>query len=294
VNRNLYVFSENLQLYVFIIGILLIGIPHGGADRLIASKNFQYGNSRFSKAKFNLQYIGNIALFSIVLCCFPILGFTVFLLFSAYHFGESDLQAINIKSILGKILIFNYGLLILGMIFLPDFQRVQADLNLTNSSIKVKEIVNWINENNLKILLVLLILFLVNNLIYFLFNRDAFKSNYVQILQNLVLLPILYSLPLMLSFSFYFLLWHSLFSLKSILIYLQKDKSLGFSLIIKEIIKNSLIATLVVVVIAIAGHNDAENNNLIVYAVLGLAVLTTSHMQIMHQMYEHLKRINKS
>jgi hypothetical protein len=29
------------------------------------------------------------------------------------------------------------------------------------------------------------------------------------------------------------------------------------------------------------------------YAVLGLAVLTTSHMQIMHKMYQHLKRVKK-
>jgi Brp/Blh family beta-carotene 15,15'-monooxygenase len=295
VNGNFYAFSEKLQLYVFIIGILLLGVPHGAADMLIASKNLRHGTSQFSKLKFNLQYLGNIAIFSAVLFFFPISGFIIFLLFSAYHFGESDLHSLNIESILGKIIVFNYGLLVLGVIFLPDFQQIQTAIISSSWNVKFLGIVNWINENNLKILLFIFVLFLFNGLTYFVLNKAAFKNSYVQITQNMVLLPILYSLPLMLSFSFYFLLWHSFFSLKSILNYLRTDKTLGDGLISKEIIKNSFIATLVIVSIAIVGHGHghANTNNMIMYAVLGLAVLTTSHMQIMHKMYQHLKRVKK-
>jgi hypothetical protein len=63
--------------------------------------------------------------------------------------------------------------------------------------------------------------------------------------------------------------------------------------IFKEIIKNSGIATVGIAVFGLAGYLYSGNNNLIIYAVLGLAVLTASHIQIMHQMYDlvaHRKR----
>ncbi len=293
VNCSFYVFSEELQLKVFIIGILLLGIPHGAADGLIA-KNLGNRNSKFSKGKFNLMYLGNIALYAGFLFFFPITGFIVFLLFSSYHFGESDLNLLNTKSVLGRILVFNYGLLILSVIFLPGFQQMQAYILSLDVNNRFLEVVNWINDNNLEILMVIFILFVINSILYFLTNKITCRKSYILLLQNLILMLILYNLPLLLSFSFYFLLWHSLFSLKSILLYLLKDKTTSISIVAKEIIINSLIATLGIIFFGWAGYGQSGNHNILLYAVLGLAVLTTSHMQIMHQMYDHVKRIKKS
>jgi Brp/Blh family beta-carotene 15,15'-monooxygenase len=294
VNRNFYEFSEQLQLEVFVVGLLLLGIPHGGADRLIAYKNFSYKSVGFSNTKFNLMYLGNMALFLAVLFCFPVSGFIIFLLFSAYHFGQSDLQMLSTQSIWGKVLVFNYGLLILGIIFLPDFAQVQLSILTLNSNVRTTEMLKWVNENHLRILVAIIFLFVLSGLLYFLCNNARSKLNYVQLFQNLGVIVILYNLPLLLSFSFYFLLWHSVFSLKSILKYLLKDKSIDATLVIKEIVRNSLIATLGIILCGLAGYKYATNPNLVIYAVLGLAVLTTSHMQIMHQMYNQVDVLSEA
>jgi Brp/Blh family beta-carotene 15,15'-monooxygenase len=292
-DANFYAFSEQLQLKVFIIGIIFFGIPHGGADRLIASKNFSYKNGDFSKQRFNLVYLGNLALFSLLLFCFPVLGFVTFVFLSAYHFGESDLQALDVQTISGKITSFNYGLLILGLIFLPEFQQIQVGIGSLSSDTRILALLDCIKENNLTILAVIFVGFVFNSLVYFSFNKTIFRKSHVPLLQNIVLIPILYKLPPLLSFSFYFLLWHSVLSLRNILTYLLKDGTVQTGTIFKEIIKNSGIATVGIAVFGLAGYLYSGNNNLIIYAVLGLAVLTASHIQIMHQMYDlvaHRKR----
>jgi Brp/Blh family beta-carotene 15,15'-monooxygenase len=288
-NANLYEFSEQLQLKVFIVGIIIFGIPHGGADRLVASKNLSYQNKQFSKFRFNLVYLGNVGLISLLLICFPVLGFTLFLFLSAYHFGESDLHALSGQKVLGKIVTFNYGVLILGVIFLPEFKQVQAGIESLHSNPGSLKFLGWITAHRLEILTSVAILFILNSFIYFYYNRSVFKASYVQLLQNTVLILILYKLPLLLSFSFYFLFWHSMFSLKNILRYLLKDNTGHAAMVYKEIAINSGIATAGIVLFGLLGYNYSQNQNLIVYAVSGLAVLTASHMQIMHQMYQNLR-----
>jgi Brp/Blh family beta-carotene 15,15'-monooxygenase len=291
VDWNAYQFSEQLQVSTFLIGIVVFGIPHGGADRLIASKNFRLKGAAFSKLKFNCIYLGCIVLFSLLLLCFPISGFVLFLLLSAFHFGESDLHPFGMESLLGKLVTFNYGLLILGVIFLPNFQQVQTSMATFGLNTEIMVILTFISDNNLAVLVAISGLFVMGSLIYFLLNKDVLRQNYLQLIPNLLLLPILYKLPLLLSFSFYFLLWHSVLSLKSVFLYLVKDRTLPTAMIFKEIIRNSGIATIGIALFGIGGYLHSNNDNLIIYAVLGLAVLTTSHMQIMHQMYVHLKVI---
>lgn len=287
-NANLYEFSEQLQLKVFIIGIIIFGIPHGGADRLVASKNLSYRNKQFSKFRFNLVYLGNVGLVSLLLICFPVLGFTLFLFLSAYHFGESDLHALSGQTILGKMVTFNYGILILAVIFLPEFKQVQAGIESLHSNPGSLKCLDWITAHNLSILTTIAIFFVLISGIYFYTNKSVFKASYVQLIQNAVLILILYKLPLLLSFSFYFLFWHSMLSLKNILRYLLKDGSGHAGMVYKEIAINSGIATAGIFLFGYLGYNFSQNQNLIVYAVLGLAVLTASHMQIMHQMYQNL------
>jgi Brp/Blh family beta-carotene 15,15'-monooxygenase len=289
VNGHLYNFPEPLQLKLFIAGVVMLGIPHGGADRLIALKNFVHYPKGFSKQGMNLLYLGNIILFSLLLICFPILGIITFLLLSAYHFGESDLQVVNTQTTLGKVVVFNYGLCILGTIFLPNFPQVQAGIHSLNPGAGTLAASEWIIQNNGKILTAIFILLGLNSMLYASYYKTTHGNSYVVLFQCVILLLILYNLPLLLSFTFYFVLWHSALSLRSILNYLREDKPAQSGSLIREIIKNSAIAIVVISIVGWVGYTYSSNHNITMYAVFGLAVLTASHMQVMHQMYRHLK-----
>jgi Brp/Blh family beta-carotene 15,15'-monooxygenase len=237
----------------------------------------------------NFLYLGNILLFSCLLICFPILGISTFLLLSAYHFGESDLQVLNTQTTLGKIVVFNYGLCILGTIFLPNFLQVRASIDSLNPGAGTLEALEWVNRNNDKILTAIFIILGLNIILYASYHRTSHGNSYVLLFKCMIMLLILYNLPLLLSFTFYFVLWHSALSLRNILNYLTEDNPAQAGSSIREIIKNSVIAIMVITIVGWVGYTYSSNHNLIMYAVFGLAVLTASHMQVMHQMYRHLK-----
>jgi Brp/Blh family beta-carotene 15,15'-monooxygenase len=293
-NRYLYEISESGQVIIFLIGVVILGIPHGGADQLIAFKNSSQHNSVFSKKKFVLMYWGNMALFSLLLIVAPLLGIVVFLILAAYHFGETDLHEFNCHTLLGKAYIFQYGLLILGVILLPQFDKVQDGLASLHSGVAINQSVNWISKNGEYILAVELTLFVISSIIYFSLNKRQFEKNRTQLIHLTILILLLYKLPLILSFSFYFVIWHAVFSLKNTLFYLSEDKLLPKGMVFKEISKNSVIALIGTLVVGCAGFAYLKTNNLVMYAVLGLAVLTAPHMQILHQMYFHLNKASKN
>ena len=112
----------------------------------------------------------------------------------------------------------------------------------------------------------------------------------MSLLQHALLAVILYKLPLLLSFSLYFLLWHSLSAIKHILSYLLEDRSIVFKVVMREIIQNSVIAIIGLVILGLAGYAYFGGNNSLLYALFGLAILTTSHMHVMHHMFADMKR----
>jgi hypothetical protein len=91
------------------------------------------------------------------------------------------------------------------------------------------------------------------------------------------------------GFTFYFVLWHSVLSLKNIVSYLRQDNLFSFRLILKQIGFYSLLASVGVCMVGLGGFMFTNNNTMASYVFLGLAVLTAPHMQIMHIMYHNIR-----
>lgn len=79
-----------IQYLFFFIGIILLGVPHGAADLLVATQNAHNEVKPFSKIFFFTNYLLRLILFGVVLYFFPLAGYIIFILFAAYHFGETD------------------------------------------------------------------------------------------------------------------------------------------------------------------------------------------------------------
>ncbi|MBC8111365.1 MAG: hypothetical protein H7Y04_09930 [Verrucomicrobia bacterium] len=102
------------------------------------------------------------------------------------------------------------------------------------------------------------------------------------------MLFVLYNVPMILGFTFYFVIWHSLLSLRNIINYLRKDNLISNMLITKNIIFYSSLAMIGVVILGSAGFMFINTSTVTVYIFSGLAVLTAPHMQIMHDMYRSI------
>jgi beta-carotene 15,15'-dioxygenase len=283
--------SANAQFLLFIIGIGLLGIPHGAADLLVAIKNAETAKHHFSNSTFFATYLTRIVVFGLVLYFFPVLGIFLFLLFSAYHFGETDLYFLNTKKIFEKILVSSYGFVLLSVILLSNMEELQVLIHQSELSTGQLSLLVWVNKYHGLILTVFLLFFFISVFLYFLQNKGADKVSDSFLLQFSVLVFILYNMPLVLGFTFYFVVWHSVLSLKNIITYLQAGNKYSFSRILKQISFYSILAIGGIIITGVVGYIFINSKAVILYVFLGLAVLTAPHMEVMHDMYNRIRSI---
>jgi Brp/Blh family beta-carotene 15,15'-monooxygenase len=281
--------TVNGQFFIFIGGIILLGIPHGAADLLIANSAANDARTQFSIYRFLFNYLGRLGLFGLTLWLFPLIGNLLFMAFAAYHFGETDLHRFNTGTFAGKAFVTSYGFIILGCILLNHFADVKSLLLMFPSGVAHLQFINAIGNYRYTIMLLTIILFIGSATLYFYQNHLKINNHLLLFAQLLVISVILFNLPMVLGFSFYFVLWHSVFSIRSIVKYLRRDTSISYLKIIGKMAGYSLLAIAGIAAFGVLGFMYANRSAMIVYVFLGLAVLTAPHMQIMHRMYSNIR-----
>jgi len=294
----LFIFQEyilpvdtDIQFIIFLCGILLLGVPHGAADLLVANQNAGFQKKAFSQIRFLAIYLLRLFLFAAILWFFPITGNLLFILFAAYHFGETDLYQFKTNTLIGKLFVISYGLLILSVILLHHFEEVKPLFQMFEAGKENVVFINWLDVNRYNIISVSGILFFTTTFIYFLRNSNTGSRDKGEFLIRFaVILLILFNLPMLLGFTFYFVVWHSVLSLNNIINYLRKNEAFTRNSIRKEIILYSGLAIGGIALFGLTGFMFINSNAVVGYLFLGLAVLTAPHMQIMHDMYNSLRQ----
>ena len=283
-------FEGNLPFIIFFAGILFLGIPHGAADVIVASSNAKSASQSFSIRTFLAIYLGRIAVIAGILFFFPLLGNLIFILFAAYHFGETDLNQFKLTTLSGKLLVTSYGLVILGSIILIHFEESQQILTLFESAKEYTAFMEWIRLHRFEILGSIVALFSTSVLWYFQRNKDWKSGTVVRVLfQFIFLLFILSYLPMMLGFTFYFVIWHSLISITNIVGYVKKVSDVPNRIIIRQIVFYSSIAFSGIFLFGWTGFMFLNYTSVSGHVFLALAVLTAPHMAIMSDMYSVMR-----
>ncbi len=277
------------QFIIFMIGIIILGIPHGAADLLVATNNNEIRNKAFSKIKFLSLYVFRLTIFALALYFLPLIGNIMFIFFAAYHFGETDLYKFKTDALIGKLLVISYGLLILCMILLSHFDEVKLLLLQYESGHKYLQFIKSIDRNHSVIILFSFCFFIITLYYYLSLFKTQTKIIRLVFVKLIFILFIIYNLPMLLGFTFYFVVWHSILSIIRIVGYLKQKSINTTSIIAKQI---SLYSLLAIVGLGIFGYSSfifLNVSSLIVYIFGGLAVLTAPHMQVMHEMYISLR-----
>lgn len=191
--------SEDLLGYFL---ILSIGLLHGSNDLkiIVQTSNKLKG---FGFFKLLSGYIFIVTLVGISFYFIPAFALLIFILISAYHFGEQHWNTLFWKkNIFVNIFFVSYGLMILFGIFMFNDQLTSEIIfNLTN--IKLSQIhFKWV------LYLTMLSTFINSVLLY---NKKFFDCNIpVELFLLLVFAVVFYKSTLIWSFAIYFILWHSL------------------------------------------------------------------------------------
>ncbi len=288
-HKVIYPISFENQFWIFIFGLFIIGIPHGAADLMVACKNTRMEKKTFSIRVFLLTYLGRLFLFGCTLYFFPLLGILLFILFSAYHFGETDLCNIQSETLLGKILIISFGLVILSFVLMFHFEEVKPLIMGFNSGINYLALIEWLNSSRYAIIGLVVLVFFFCYLLYKP-QDNSYSIGSLQLIELIINLFIVTQLPMILGFTYYFIFWHSILSLSSIIKFLKKDNSLySTNSIILQIVFFGLLAIFSIGIFIYSKVAFININSIISYCFLGLAVLTAPHLKIMHDMYLHLR-----
>jgi Brp/Blh family beta-carotene 15,15'-monooxygenase len=213
------------------------------------------------------------------------------MLLAAFHFGETDLEATDTNSAKGKLFIVAYGFLILSSIIITHFDEVRPLLTQFSAGKNYEWVITWIDQYKIYLLTFFTLLFLVSifiNHYHDFFTNRALHENLAQLI---LILLILASLPLMLGFTFYFVLWHSVWSMRNIFLYVsQKNEGFSFHKIIGQMIFYSAISIGATVIFGLQGFMFQDTTSILGYTFLALAVLTAPHLHVMHAMYSNIKR----
>ena len=216
-----------IQNLIAIVMFLTVGVLHGACD--ITLINHKKNNEDLGKKIiFIVLYLLTAFFAFLFVYNFPIIGFVAFLLISSYHFGEQHLHHMVLKTKLKFFHYLVYGLLIFMMM-------------IYTNKIFVFDVLNQILGNDIKSLPFDIFLFTTLFFTFFLWwiDNKNLKFSVIKEILNLSLLFLLfYSSNLIVSFSVYFVLWHSIpsildqinflyseISVKSIFLYMKNSGS---------------------------------------------------------------------
>jgi Brp/Blh family beta-carotene 15,15'-monooxygenase len=107
--------------------------------------------------------------------------------------------------------------------------------------------------------------------------------------QSWILCLILYVLPLVPAFTFYFAIWHSVLSLQAITRHLRQHFAMSIRQVILRAIPLTLISLSAISAFLWFGGMNFEFSRVIMGTLMSISILTLPHMGIMNSMYSGLQ-----
>lgn len=202
-----------LELAIFITAMIVTGIPHGATDHLIYRFRQRQEGREVSYLYFLGVYVFAILFYSAVWYAMPAISLLIFLLISAYHFGQSQFLRISLpeNNFLKQTLYVSWGLYTLGVIILLNWgESLEIMKNLMPSG---EMYLNFVGSFRYQILVTLTLLTLI--LLCIVSWKSGANMPYLlsELFNMLLLFTVSYFASLLISFAIYFGLWHSLASI---------------------------------------------------------------------------------
>lgn len=259
-----------IEISVLFLGLILTGIPHGAIDHLVAKKTADKKSNKFSLANFIFRYTILMLIYGCLWWLAPGFSLILFILFTAFHFGVTDLHYFGKEN---KMIGF-----LLGM-------NLTAWLLLSHQA----ELLNWlylILPKTDPIFVLINFLFKINPIFFmFLVGLISFpkKSKRLDWVLFILLLILANQLGLIAGFAFYFSGWHGWQAFNDIKNYINAENTI-IQLWKKAIPFTILSMVALIVVYAITPSSVWQNLGAPAVIIL-ISLLTLPHMEVMEQVY---------
>lgn len=265
---------ERFLVPVAVVNMLTIGIIHGANDLFILSKTIKTIKKRSFGYLF-VSYVFFVLIMVLALQSVPQWALLLFILASAYHFGEQQWHASQIVNSIKRYLFYVfYGGFLFALLFYTHSSQTIAI---------VKDIADL--ALSFVFLEVLLVIAIILSLLLLVLNFNNLKSQFLfQFLALLTLIILFTQTSLLWSFSVYFIVWHSLPSLKEQAQELFPKKAYPITLYIRLALPYWILA-MIGFGLALFFYRDNYSTVLSVFFSF-LAAITIPHVFVIFKMYQ--------
>jgi beta-carotene 15,15'-dioxygenase len=278
--------DPSVQIVFFAIFILFTGIPHGAIDHLVEKKTAERQQKSFNLLAFLAKYLLTMGFYAAAWFVLPSLSLLFFLLISAWHFGETDIENAP-PTPLWNAARFNFGCFILSFILLFHAVEVTPILErISRNNDAVQAVWQFfVKHKNL----ILIALAAITGVFSFFANKkNILNFDKMRLVRLTAIVALTYFLPLLPAFGLYFGGWHALCSFDNIHHYLvSKNADISQDSILKTWSK-----TWGFTLLAMAGLGFATWFWLRFYHTwdalpllfIFLSLITLPHLNVMHRM----------
>lgn len=259
------ILPENLDWISYgFFGLILfsVGIPHGAIDHLTSDPFI----TKSGLIRFIAFYLFLIALYFACWYFFPLIALVLFIVMSAYHFGQTHFLGIIIPKKVDVILFLSRGSFFLALILLGNLQETSTIL---------KDIVEIKLSEKQSFWILATLLFSTITIQLLLLRGLRIKD-----LFELILLGgLLYYSPLLIGFITYFGFWHALPSMIEEYAYLKRIPRFdSFKKFLIQLLPFTLISLAGIFLILIIGQHYLEPSQLILIFFIMISLISFPHI----------------
>ena len=269
--------SPVIESNIAYIMILTVGILHGSNDIMLINHTLK-SNSNISSLTIFVIYVLMVSLVAVFFYFLPFLSLSLFVIFSSYHFGEQHfISKSNAKNYLISFYYTSYGMLIFSMIFFSSPDEVIVIVN---------EITNvFITHQFLKILLYTSMITTII-LSFFMYQKKFISFNFFEEIILVALLFVIFSIAsLIAGFAIYFIIWHSIPSLRDQIIELHSEFNKKNLLLY---LKNSALYWLISIISLFVLYYIVNDDKLFISLFFSfLSAITFPHVLVMFNLFKN-------
>ena len=279
--------TPSVQIAFFAFFILFTGIPHGAIDHLVEKETAKRQQKGFSFTLFMVKYLLTMLFYAFAWFVAPSLSLLFFVLISAWHFGETDIEKAP-PTLLWNAARFIFGCFVLSWILL--FHAAEVTPILERISRNNQTVTNvWQFLMSIKSTLLISLAATSGIFCYFGNRENTIYVDKIRFLRLFFIVVLTYYLPLLPAFALYFGGWHALCSLGNIHEYLLRvdaKSNINYS-ILKTWSKTLAFTLLAISFLAMAvwyWSHFYQTWDALPLLFIFLSLITLPHLNVMHGM----------
>ena len=267
--------------------VLTVGLMHGATDHVLyTNSNKIKFKSKIPKA-FVVKYLTILIFMGLVWLFLPKLALVIFLLVSAYHFGQTQLQYVPIRenSILKKLYYFSWGILILSLIILLNLEESKS---LIISAIPEIDLSAIDSDNGAYVIMASFIIIIIIGI--GIYKNLSWCTTAFEAMELIAIAALSYQNNLLVSFGLFFGLWHSLRASQIQIDKINSQEKFTTKSFIKESLPFTILSIFGIGMMLLVTYLYSNQIKIEMLFLVAISMLTLPHMFIYESFYNYFDR----